>query len=624
MVAAKMELPMTDKLFKALYIVTAALALTIAFAAAWLFGPNLYHTAMYRVDVNQVIPPVSLWAFAIPAIAAVAAFYLALSRWGSGAPRLAAIALSPLFLNAFTLIRSGLHAKPFFFEPLLLTVPAAAAVALAISLSKPRGEAQATPTQADRSQSRVPALAIVAVAIVAAYYMYEVQAHFLARLAFGWTDVGLNYMRVRNTALVHGFLQETPGLPPFYDHFNAGLAVLVPFWWLFPTLKLVMWAQALFLAGLGPAVYVYARGRGIGAWMAVAIAAAALLHPSVAQIAYSFSYGFHPTTLALPAVVLSIHFWEKRRWWPFVFCAVFAGSMEETLFPLYAGIGLVTLIAPRGKRIAGLVLTVASIAAFLIVTQAVLPAVVGEAKYFQMVKFAHLGSSVTAILLSPFTKPAVFWGLIFSAKSVVFVALLLAGMGFLPLLAPRQLLYPLVVLVFVLLLNNPDVKSISFWYQSLILVTWFTAAAAGAQRLGGWWSGRRAAGAAVAGMLVAALAASHFYGLLPWSRMTMPFQVPRSPQFLQDASGLARFADAVPPNARVLSAMRTATLFVNVGTLNLIQGWHGETDYDLVVVQKMHAWGETPEQINAVIEQFAASGQFEPHVSEAFVVFVRR
>ncbi len=617
-------------MLRKLYWPAAATEFAVCALAAWAVLPYVYNTVACRAETPGVSLGLNYAVFAFAAIPAGLAALLALRLPAGERLRGVTLAWLPLLANAGVVARWALGAKSYFLEPVVFALSLAVSTAIAVALLS--GRAAASELSADSAPAgkarggRVALAVLLALAVAGAVQMFLMQRWFLSRLQFGWTDVGLNYMRVKNTAHGIGFLQETLARATFYDHFNLGLTVLVPFYRLYSHFSLIMWAQAAFLAAVAPAIYVYARGRGAGRAAAVLLGAAALVHPSMAKIAFSYSYGFHPVTLALPAVVLSIHFWEKRRWWLFVACAVFASTMEETLFPLYAGVGLVEALAPRGRRLAGAGLFVASAALFVIVTKVVMPAVAGQ-QYFQMVKFAHLGAGSLEIALSPFTKPAVFWGLLFSARSLTFLALILAPMAFLPLLAPRQLLYPVMVLLFVLLLDNKDLKTIDFWYQSLFLVTWMAAMAAGAARLGEWLAGRgrpRGALAAGAGALAAAACLAHFYGLLPWSRINMFLQLPRPPVVAAEDAEMRRFAATVPPTARVLATMRAATLFCDAASVSPLQDWQGSTDYDLVVLQRDDSWGQTGDQMRNALEAMRDSGAFRmTTVGDDFVILYR-
>jgi hypothetical protein len=365
-------------------------------------------------------------------------------------------------------------------------------------------------------------------------------------------------------------------------------------------------------------------------------------------MAYSFSYGFHPVTPALPFVVLSIHFWEKRRWTAFAVVAVIAASFEETLFPLYAGVGLVTSAAallkrrkggaspaptsdagaglpavaggaPASDARAGAILFAASALLFVIITKVVMPAFAGKA-YFQLAKYPQLGDSFTAILLSPVTRPAAFWGTLFSMRSMVFVTLILGGGGFLALFSPKRLLYPAVVLVFVLLLDNPTDKSISLWYQALIVAAWLPAAAAGAERLCRWGGASVRAGGAAAGWaaVTAAFVMAHFYGLTPFSRVTMPFQTIR-----HETSELRAIAAKLGSGTRVLATNREAMLFADC-LVTTIEDWDGSTDCDVAVFGPASSFNGDTARAKEACDALVATHDYEAAKADGALVLVRR
>jgi len=603
-------------------VILILLELAAATAACWFLLPNLYHAALYRVDPAQRPPLVNFVPFAVLVLALTPSLFC-LVRVSPRPTLLSAVARawSPLLASLALVLRAVLGLKPFFLEPLLLALSVAAAVLLSFA----SGQRPARENGLEPAPSKLPILVTLAAFLLLVVWFYRVESQALSKLALGYVDGGIYYLRVKNTALGRGLLQETLARPPFYDHFDPGLILLVPVYWIIPSFTMIMWVQGFFLAAVGPAVYVYARGRGVGAWVSLVLAFAALLHPSVSQMNYAFSYGFHPVSLSIPAVILSIRFWEKRRWIWFAVAAAFAASMEETVLPLYFGMGLAELAFSKGFRRPAAILAAASVAFFFVVTRIVMPEFAGSDEYFQMAKFAHLGSSLREILLSPLTKPVAFWGLIFSRQSIVFVLLLLGSTAFFPLLAPRRLLYPAIVLVFVLLLSNPDVKSISFQYQAMIVAAWFPAAVAGARKLSslvskGQGPSPRCMAAVAVALFAAALMMSHFYAMLPWSRATVPFQVKRNDAFMREAAEITAFARSVPKDAAVLATMRVATLFVDAGSLTPLQQWQGSTDYDLVVLQADDQWGQSPLKIKSAYETFVATGRYSVVTIGRFII----
>ena len=588
-----------------------------AIAAVWLLLENSYPTAIYKVVAFEITPGVH-WLSLVLVAAVLAIAALVVSRGAPGGRlRMLSKAWSPLLLNLLIVARALAGIEPLYLEPLILSVSVGAALGLSVYM------ALGVRAQGPPVQGRVWLVAILAVAALAGWWFYDVQDGMLDGRAYGWRDGGLYYARVKNTAQAEGFLQETPAREPFYDHFGPGLAALVPAWFLWRSYRIVMAAQAAALALLGPAVYLYARGRGARGPAAFLLGAGALFHPSVSQLAYSFSYGFHPITLAMPLVVVSIHFWEKRRWWLFAAAALAAVSMEETVLPLYVGLGAVSFMWDmRGgwslrRRWAGAVLGGVSVALFLVITKLIMPAVAGQ-EYFQMAKYAHLGEGFLDVLASPVLEAQAFWGLLLAKRSIVFTALLVGSAAFLPLFAPRQLLYAVVVFVFVMLLENENVKNISFWYQSLVVAAWLAAAAAGAVRLGS----ERRLGAAAA-MAACALVLCHFHGLMPFSRITMAFQRPASAQARAATAELMRIAEGTPRDARVLATMREAMLFADA-RVRPVDEWDGLADADLAVLDPRSAWGQDPARTREAFEALISSGAYVIEPVEGVWVLVRR
>ncbi|MCJ7544366.1 MAG: DUF2079 domain-containing protein, partial [Phycisphaerae bacterium] len=150
-------------------------------------------------------------------------------------------------------------------------------------------------------------LAVAVVAAALGGWWFWVSHRAYADYELGYFDFGHFARRVINTWRGYGFLQQTPGLPPFWDHFNPGLAGLAPLWGLWPNAHLFFALQATCLAA--PAVFVYGIARRLGAAPAAAAAwaGAYLTWPVVGQLNYNFSYGWHPVSTALPLMLAAAY-----------------------------------------------------------------------------------------------------------------------------------------------------------------------------------------------------------------------------------------------------------------------------------------------------------------------------
>jgi uncharacterized membrane protein len=115
---------------------------------------------------------------------------------------------------------------------------------------------------------------------------------------------------------------------------------LAPLWGLWPDARLVILVQAIALAAPAAFVAGLARRFGAGPAGAVAWAAAYLVLPAVGQLNLSYSYGFHPVSLALVAVTAAIWAAFARRPWLALVLGVVSCSFEESVFVALAGMSL--------------------------------------------------------------------------------------------------------------------------------------------------------------------------------------------------------------------------------------------------------------------------------------------
>ena len=156
----------------------------------------------------------------------------------------------------------------------------------------------------------------------------------------GYFDFGHFARRVINTWRGVGFLQQTPGLPPFWDHFNPALATLAPLWGLWSDAHLFFALQAVSLAVGSLFVYGIARRLGTSSAGSAAWAGAYLCYPVVGQLNLNFSYGWHPVTIAIPLILAAFYALTCRRPVVALLLAAFACSWKEErpdnrFFPLF-------------------------------------------------------------------------------------------------------------------------------------------------------------------------------------------------------------------------------------------------------------------------------------------------
>jgi uncharacterized membrane protein len=254
----------------------------------------------------------------------------------------------------------------------------------------------------------------------------------------GFNDFGHFVQRIANTAAGRGFLLETPVLPTFWDHFNPGLAMLVPAWWIWPNVYWIFALQSLSLAL--PALILASIVRKLGGSGGAACfwGLAWLLHPSIGQMNLAYTYGWHPVTVAVPLLLLAYRCLLSSRYLMSAMCVLCACTFEEGVIVVVgcfaAAMFLRTSIGSR-LRIESIkadswnevlaarswfALFLTALIAFVLVYKA------SGLATFQTGRFGRLGGSAGAILLSPILNPSAFWGLLFRPRNAVFLGLLLA------------------------------------------------------------------------------------------------------------------------------------------------------------------------------------------------------
>ena len=334
---------------------------------------------------------------------------------------------------------------------------------------------------------------IVVVSLLCATWWVFQSYHYHQSFMLGFNDYGHFMQRVSNTANGRGFLLETPVLPIFWDHFNPGLALLVPLWKIYPDVTLAFYLQssALALSSLG--IWFIARGTKCCPRESACWSLAWLCQPILGQMNLAYTYGWHPISLAIPLLLFAIACLQRRRWWVAVLLALLAMSMEEGVFVIVATYcatnawlrfdwdrkcksqdrttqALNSTLATGLKWPVWCLLSVLAIVGFVMVFKWS-----GLAE-FQTARFASLGSTPLEVIASPVLRPSVFWGQLFSSRNAYFV-LGLTIPCFLPalLLGWRTTIAILPPLAVLLVWEHRPAASLAFQYSSILLpVLWLS------------------------------------------------------------------------------------------------------------------------------------------------------
>ena len=261
------------------------------------------------------------------------------------------------------------------------------------------------------------------------WWLYQSHVYYCG-FRLGFNDFGHFTQRIANTADGRGFLLESPVLPTFWDHFNPGLALLAPVWWLWPSVYLAFTLQSLALAL--PAILLASIVRKLGGSDLAAClwGTAWLFHPSIGQMNIAYTYGWHPVTVAIPLLLLAYRLLLSSRFLFAALTTILACSFEEGVIVVVGCYAAATFLRGLLGRSDASVerMALSSRSWFVVFLIAIISFgvvyVTSGLATFQTGRFARLGGSVHEIILSPILKPTEFWGLLFRVRNAAFLSLL--------------------------------------------------------------------------------------------------------------------------------------------------------------------------------------------------------
>ncbi len=393
----------------------------------------------------------------------------------------------------------------------------------------------------DASISQLPnwfwrSILYVATASAFGWWLYQSHLYYQG-FRLGFNDFGHFTQRIANTAAGRGFLLETPVLPIFWDHFNPGLVLLVPAWWMWPSVTLVFVVQSLSLAL--PTLLLASIVRKLGGSHASATfwGLAWLLHPSIGQMNIAYTYGWHPVTLAIPLLLLAYRLLLSSRFLSATLTTVVACSFEEGVLVVVGCFAAAMFLREVVGRRSGVVSTSVLelrpwLALFLIATVAfgIIYATSGLAK-FQTGRFAKLGGSGLEIVLSSVLKPTEFWGLLFRVRNAAFLSLLFAPFMVAGIhRSPWHLLAVALPIGVLVVWEHLPAQSIAFQYAACLLPVLFLGCIEGSVRsfssrstsiVNGMETKKRSDTRFAIGSLATGWVLCLFVGQLPWSQESL-------------------------------------------------------------------------------------------------------
>lgn len=335
-------------------------------------------------------------------------------------------------------------------------------------------------------------LAVMSFIVVTRHWMLRTHA----------LDLGQYLQVIWSIAAGHGALTTMPPVHFWGEHFSPVFYLLAPLIAVLPRPETLLVAQTAILAAGAPAVFAFARPR-IGDRAAAAFALLYLLNPSIHGMNLR---DVHPAAFAVALVPAAAWALDAGRWGACATALALVLACREDAAIAVVGFGL-WVVAARGRWMLGAGIAVGALAVLAVEIAWLMPLFRG-APYPHLARWPSLGSSLGGILLTLVLRPWRWLPVALTARRAVYLAAMVAPLGFLPLAAWRALAGAAPALAMNLLSADDVLVHHRSQYQAFVVPFLFLAAVDGYRSLAERWrgrTGRRSLAAALAFAFVASV-----------------------------------------------------------------------------------------------------------------------
>ena len=322
-------------------------------------------------------------------------------------------------------------------------------------------------------------------------------------------------------------------------HFQPVLFLLAPLYWVWADPRALLVVQALLLASASLPLFAWAREQ-LGTAVAAIFQAAFLIFWGLLA---GNLFDFHATAFAVPVVAVALYALLTRRTLLLLAAVAVGLLVRENLALTFAAIGVYTALVQRRWRLGGAIAAV-SVAWFLLVTRAILPAISGRS--YEHWYYGTLGSgpaqALRTLILDPIESAKLFF-----TPHVKRVALfnLFAAWLFLPLVSPL-LLVALPSLAERFFADRPELWAQGFHYSLVLAPILAFAAVDTTARITRYVDSQRARTVAL-GLATAVLCAGAFFSFV----RLKPLDELRRYTSAEHAAEIDDCLDSIPAHASV-------------------------------------------------------------------------
>lgn len=301
------------------------------------------------------------------------------------------------------------------------------------------------------------------------YFIYFTTASFLKYDAFftGRFDLGNMDQTVWNT--IHGRIFQitnpngTDIISRLAFHADFILVLISPLYLLWSNPKMLLLLQTIVISTGAIFIYLISKELLKKKNAALILSLCFLLNPA---LQYSNLYDFHPVVLATTFLLASFYFILKKKYFLLVLFLILAGLCKENIWAINFLFGVYLLIS-RKKKFLGIVISIFSFFAFIILVWIIIPKISGS-QHFALSYYSDFGDTPTRIVKNIITSPIKTFSTIFQKDQLTYLLQLFQPLGFLPIFTPVFLVFATPSLLIDLLSNNSQLHKIYYQYSASI------------------------------------------------------------------------------------------------------------------------------------------------------------
>lgn len=357
-------------------------------------------------------------------------------------------------------------------------------------------------------------------------------------------DLAIYAQALWSTAHGHPFYISLLGGPANFlgHHFSPLLAVLVPFYSVFPDARLLLGIQSVVLALAALPLYAFARRR-LGAIAGLLIVLAYFCY---APLHYVPLADFHEIDLAVPLLmVATTALVDRRLRVSLLFLALATLVKEDVIFTALA-FGLYIIVVLQRRRL-GSAVTAAALLWGILLFWAIIPALNAGSSYSFYNRYATLGASPQQMIRTLALQPMTVLRLVSTPSKLWYIFQLLLPLAGLPLLGFPPVLLALPTLAILMLSDFWYMTSIKSYYAAPLIPFLFVATVVGLQRVRNWRI--RAYSFALVTLILTTLVTARLWSPLPGGAAF----VPEHYEVTDTQRVAAALLATIPPDASVAS-----------------------------------------------------------------------